>query len=56
MFVKATATKKTPIDLSCRGFFADPRHLSSHFEYETNSPPLEQNIRENLKTFIGIFM
>ena len=42
-------------DQICRGFFLDPRHLGNHFTYLTGSPPLDQNTRENLKTFIGIF-
>lgn len=41
------------IDKTCRGFFMDPRHLASHFEYLTGSSPLDDSIEANLKTHLG---
>ena len=40
---------KKPIDQIAPGFFDDPRHLALHFEYLTESPPLNVNIEKNLK-------
>ena len=51
-FIRASSGKKN-VDQICRGFFEDSRHLGAHFQYMTDSPPLDQNIEENLKTFIG---
>ena len=44
--------KKNP-DQICRGFWKDPRHLSFQFEYETESPALDKNVENNLRTFLG---
>lgn len=41
------------IDLICRGFFEDQRHLSNHFEYITDCPALSENIQKNLGTFLA---
>ena len=41
------------IDKIYRGFFLDERHLASYFEYLTETPPLNQNIEDNLRTHLG---
>ena len=42
-FIRASSGKKN-VDQICRGFFEDSRHLGAHFQYMTDSPPLDQNI------------
>ena len=36
-----------------RGFFKDSRHAGFHFSYLTTTPPLNENIRENLEPELG---
>ena len=36
-----------------RGFFKDSRHAGFHFSYLTTTPPLNENIRENLELELG---
>ena len=38
----------------CKGFFMDPRHLMKQFAYITEHPPLNENVKQNLKTQIGL--
>ena len=51
LFFRAPGRKR--IDLICRGFFEDQRHLSNHFEYITDCPALSENIQKNLGTFLA---
>ena len=51
LFSRAPGRKR--IDLICRGFFEDQRHLSYHFEYITDCPALNENIQKNLGTFLA---
>ena len=44
---------KVSVDQSCRGFFMDWRHLGNHFSYLTGCPPLDDNLKQNLRTQIG---
>ena len=37
----------------CRGFFLHDGHLGGQFQYMTNTPPLNQNIEENLRIQLG---
>lgn len=44
------------MDQVCRGFFLDARHMESHFEYLTESPPLNGNVEKYLRSFLGVYI
>ena len=44
------------MDQLCRGFFMDSRHMESHFEYLTESPPLNGNVEKYLRSFLGVYI
>ena len=46
------STKKNISQVS-KGFFEDPRHLANHFQYLSESPALDNMIKENLDKNLG---
>ena len=46
---------KKPIKSSCKGFWLSDRHLANHFQYATNSPPLNATVEERIKGQFGWF-
>ena len=52
IFNSRNNSTESPDDI-CPGFMADPRHLSGHFEYITESPALNKAIGENFRSFMG---